>query len=61
MHRVLSLGLMLLATGPAKSEDTLPEGITARVWAIADGRTGELLWGVDEDMAKEQARLSIAV
>jgi D-alanyl-D-alanine carboxypeptidase len=55
MHRILSLGLILLVTGPAWSEDTLPEGITARAWAIADGRTGELLWGLDEDKPAKAA------
>ncbi len=53
--RVLSLGLILLATGPTWAEDELPEGITARAWAIADGRTGELLWGLKEDTPAKAA------
>jgi serine-type D-Ala-D-Ala carboxypeptidase (penicillin-binding protein 5/6) len=54
-YRVLSLGLILLATGPTWAEEELPEGITARAWAIADGRTGELLWGLNEDKPAKAA------
>lgn len=57
MRTVFSLGsmLLLLTTGPARSEDTLPERITARAWAIADGCTGQLLWGVNEDIPAKAA------
>lgn len=57
MRTVFALGsiLFLLATCPVRSEDTLPEGITARAWAIADGRTGQLLWGVNEDVPAKAA------
>jgi len=54
-HRILTLGLILLATGPAWCEDAFPEGITARAWAIADGRNGELLWGLGEDKPAKAA------
>jgi hypothetical protein len=54
-YPVLSLGLILLATGPTWAEDVLPEGMTARAWAIADDRTGELLWGLNEDKPAKAA------
>lgn len=36
-------------------QSALPAGLTARAWAIADGKTGQLLWGKSEDTPAKAA------
>jgi serine-type D-Ala-D-Ala carboxypeptidase (penicillin-binding protein 5/6) len=59
-----SIALTLLAAcavgslaGAKEPADNLkgPPFVTAQAWAIADGRTGELLWGMDEDVPAKAA------
>ncbi|CAN5674022.1 serine hydrolase [soil metagenome] len=53
---------MTLGLGPVQVSDselagTIPDQpeVSARAWAIADGKTGELLWGHDEDVPAKAA------
>lgn len=58
----LALGALILAgcatqrpTAGAGEDLSAPPPVTAKAWAITDGRTGELLWGMNADEPRKAA------
>lgn len=49
------LGASVLRAAPVGEDLTSPPLVTAKAWAIADGRTGELLWGHNADEPRKAA------
>jgi len=53
---LLAVGLALVFARNSKADDEAsPPKVTAKVWAIGDGRTGELLWGGNADEPSKSA------